>query len=84
MSTSHHHGHRVELASRECGRISVTLVWASDVNAAAVLVRNDSADDQFELLVEPDRNPIDVYEHPYAYAAWRGIHYRPAGLPALA
>ena len=37
---------------------------------------DDSTNEQFELLVEPDANPIDVYEHPYAYAAWRGIDYR--------
>jgi hypothetical protein len=45
-----------------------------------VLVRDDSTNEQFELLVEPDANPIDVYEHPYAYAAWRSIDYRTADL----
>jgi hypothetical protein len=40
-----------------------------------VLVRDVSTNDQFELLVEPDTSPIDVYQHPYAYAAWRGINY---------
>jgi hypothetical protein len=30
------------------------------------------------LLVEPEANPIDVYEHPYGYAAWRGIDDRTA------
>jgi hypothetical protein len=28
------------------------------------------------LVVEPEVNPVDVYEHPYAYAAWGGIDYR--------
>jgi hypothetical protein len=32
------------------------------------------------LLVEPDTNPMDVYEHPYAHAAWRGIDYQTADL----
>lgn len=49
----------------------MTLLWADDTNAVAVLIRDDSTDDQFELLVEPEANPIDVYKHPYAYAAWR-------------
>lgn len=49
-------------------------------NTVAVLVRDDSTNDQFELLVEFDANRIDVYEHPYACAAWRGIDYRTAGL----
>jgi hypothetical protein len=67
---------RVVLASRENAGIRVTLLWAAATNTAAVLVQNDAVDDQFELVVEPDVNPLDVYEHPYAYAAWRGVEYR--------
>jgi hypothetical protein len=32
--------------------------------------------DQFELSVEPGANALDVFEHPYAYAAWRGVDCR--------
>lgn len=71
---------RVVLASRKNAGIRLTLLWAADINAVTVLVRDDSTDDQFELLMEPEANPIDVYEHPYAYAAWRGIDYRTADL----
>lgn len=71
---------RVVLASRKNSGIQVTLLWASDTNAVAVLVDDDSTGDQFELLVEPEANPRDVYEHPYAYAAWRGIDYGAATL----
>ncbi len=67
---------RVVLASRRNAGIRVALLWAADTNTIAVLVRDDSTSEQFELLVEPQTNPIDVYEHPYAYAAWRGIDYR--------
>lgn len=67
---------RVVLASRENAGIRVTLLWAADTNTAAVLVQNDPLDDQFELVVERDVNPLDVYEHPYAFAAWRGVEYR--------
>jgi hypothetical protein len=56
------------------------LLWAADTDAIAVLVRDDSTSDQFELVVEPEDNPMHVYEHPYAYAAWRGIDYRIADL----
>ncbi len=66
----------VVLASRENGGIRVTLLWAANTNAVAVRVLDDSSDDQFELSVEPGVNPLDVYAHPYAYAAWRGIDYR--------
>ena len=75
MRTSDNHTPPVVLASRENTGIRVTLLWAVDTNTTAVLVRDDSTNDQFELLVEPEANPIDVYHHPYAYAAWRGIDY---------
>jgi hypothetical protein len=46
-----------------------------------VLVREDSTSDQFdELVVGSEDNPMHVNEHPYAYAAWRGIDYRVADL----
>ena len=54
---------RVVLASRKNAGIRVKLLWAADTNTVAVLVRDDSTNEQFELLVEPDASPIDVYEH---------------------
>jgi hypothetical protein len=84
MSGSHNRKARVVLARRKNAGIRVALLWAADTNVVAVLVRDDSTDDEFELLVEPEANPIDVYEHPYAYAAWRGIDYRTASLPQAA
>ena len=80
MRGSENHKPRVVLASRKNAGIRVTLLWAADTNAIAVLVRDDSTSDQFELVVEPEDNPMHVYEHPYAYAAWRGIDYRTADL----
>jgi hypothetical protein len=68
------------LASCKNAGIRVALLWAADTNTIAVLVRDDSMNEQFELLVEPETNPIDVYEHPYAYAAWRGVGFRTADL----
>ena len=72
------------LASRKNTGIRVTLLWAADTNTTAVLVHDDSTNDEFELLVEPDTNPIDVYQHPYAYAAWRGIDYQTTHLQKAA
>ena len=80
MTPPSRHQPRVVLASRRNAGLRVTLLWAADTNAVAVLVRDDYANEQFELLVEPEANPIDVYEHPYAYAAWRGIEYETADL----
>jgi len=63
------------LAERKNGGIQVTLLWAENTNAVSVLVRDDGTDDQFELSVEPV-DALDTFEHPYAYAAWRGVDYR--------
>ena len=84
MNNSHGHTHastaRVVLATRRDAGIQVTLLWAEDTGAVAVLVRDEGNDDQFELSVEPGANAFDTFEHPYAYAAWRGIDFRLADL----
>jgi hypothetical protein len=84
MNSSHDHTRtssaRVVLAKRSNAGVQVTLLWAEDTNAVAVLVRDECNDDQFELSVEPGANALDTYEHPYAYAAWRGVDYRLADL----
>ena len=67
---------RVVLATRKNAGIEVTLLWTEDTNAVAVLVRDDCNDDEFELSVEPGANGLDAFEHPYAYAAWRGVDCR--------
>ena len=64
---------RVVLAERKNAGIQVTLLWAEDTDAVAVLVRDEGTDDQFELSVESGANALDIFEHPYAYAAWRGV-----------
>ena len=78
MNDSYHHAPagpaRVVLATRKNAGIQVTLLWAEDTNAVAVLVRDEGTDDQFELSVEPGANALDIFEHPYAYAAWRGVN----------
>ena len=77
MNDSHDHTPagpaRVVLAKRENAGIQVTLLWAQDTNSVAVLVHDDSTDDEFEMSVEPGANALDTFEHPYAYAAWRGV-----------
>jgi hypothetical protein len=77
MDDSHDHapaGHaQVVLAERKNPGIQVTLLWTEDTDTVAVLVRDDGNDDQFELSVEPGANALQIFEHPYAYAAWRGV-----------
>jgi hypothetical protein len=85
MNDSHDHAPaspaaRRVLAERKNAGIQVTLLWAEDTNAISVLVRDDGTDDQFELSVEPAADALDAFEHPYAYAAWRGVDHRLADL----
>ena len=83
MNDSHDHTPtgpaRVVLAERKNAGVQVTLLWAEDSDTAAVLVRDDGTDDQFELSVEP-ADALHSFEHPYAYAAWRGVDHRLADL----
>jgi hypothetical protein len=82
MSYSHHHAPthhaRIVLARRKSAGIQVTLLWAKDTNAVAVLIHDDGTDDHFEVPVAAGANALHVFEHPYAYAAWQGVDYRTA------
>jgi hypothetical protein len=62
---------RRELAHRRVNGIDVTLWWSPGDDTLAVTVLDEDGD-SFELVVEPDE-AMDVYEHPYAYAAFRGL-----------
>jgi hypothetical protein len=63
---------RRELAHRRSNGIDVTLWWSPSDDSLAVTVLDD-AGESFELVVDP-HEAIDVFEHPYAHAAFRGLH----------
>jgi hypothetical protein len=63
---------RVELARRESDGVAVTLLWSRATNVAAVQVV-DARGGGFELVLSPGESPLDVFHHPYAYAALRGL-----------
>jgi hypothetical protein len=58
----------LELAQRENDGIAVTLFWHSGTNRLSVVVHDWRSGDWFELAARAD-NALDVFEHPYAYAA---------------
>ena len=60
-----------ELAYRENDGIAVTLFWHSGSNRLSVSVYDWRNGDWFELEAGR-RNAMDVFEHPYAYAAQSG------------
>jgi hypothetical protein len=67
---------RTELAVRDHDGTSVSLFWTRGTNVLAVTVVDHRNDDSFEMVLEPDERPLDVFYHPYAYAAARGLDLR--------
>jgi len=68
-----------ELASRESNGIRVSLLWSRRDGDVKVTVYNPSTDSAFELPVG-DAAPLDVFHHPFAHAAFRGVAYDAAPL----
>jgi hypothetical protein len=64
-----------ELAYRASDGVEVWLLWRKSDDRLFVLVVDAKTDDSFEIDVEAD-HALDAVEHPYAYAASRGIAYR--------
>jgi hypothetical protein len=59
------------LAARHAGTVDVALLWSKRRHRAAVAVEDEATGERFELRVEPGDNPLDLFEHPYAYASRR-------------
>lgn len=64
---------RAELAVREQEGITVTLFWVRDTQLLVVAVADRRNSHSFELVLEDHESPLDVFHHPYAYAASRGL-----------
>jgi hypothetical protein len=67
-----------ELDERVSNGIQVRLLWCEPDDTVWVVVVDTRSGDTFRLDVAPGERPLDVFEHPYAYAAARGIEPRPA------
>jgi hypothetical protein len=72
-----------ELHSRTNDGIHVRLLWHQPEDRVVVAVDDAKTGDSFIVGVQSNESPMDVFHHPYAYAAWRRIPTRPA-VPALA
>jgi hypothetical protein len=68
-------GWRTELASRVSNGISVTLLWSRETNLVTVAVADEANGDFFELVLEEHEQALDVFHHPYAHAAARGVEF---------
>ena len=70
-----------ELDQRESNGISVSLLWNRLTNALAVRVFDSTCEEEFELACAA-AEALDVFNHPYAYAAVRPVTFRFAGAAA--
>jgi hypothetical protein len=69
---------RTELASRETNGITVRLLWSRSTNLVTVAVDDAANDNYFELVLEEHDRALDVFHHPFAHAAARGIEFSTA------
>jgi hypothetical protein len=63
-----------ELAARTSDGIDVALLWYTGTNRLEVRVEDSCTGELFALDVD-HHDALDVFEHPYAYAAFRGVDY---------
>ena len=67
---------RTELASRESNGITVRLLWSRSTNLVTISVADAANDDYFELVLDECDRALDVFHHPFAHAAARGIEFQ--------
>ena len=72
-----------ELAHRANDGVEVVLFWQHATGELTVSVSDERSGAYFELAAEPDQ-ALDVFNHPYAYAAFRGLPYAEVSLSAWA
>jgi hypothetical protein len=62
--------------SRESNGITVRLRWSRATNLVTVAVADAASDDYFELVLDEHEPALEVFNHPFAYAASRGLEFR--------
>jgi hypothetical protein len=65
-----------ELDHRSNDGIDVRLLWSPRDDHVVVTVADARNGERFELDVRDGESPLDVFRHPYAYAASRRIDTR--------
>jgi hypothetical protein len=67
------HPYRV-LAHRANDGLEVILFWQKLTDKLTITVSDERSGAYFELAAAPDQ-ALDVFNHPYAHAAFRGLPY---------
>jgi hypothetical protein len=62
-----------ELDHRSNDGISVSLLWRERDDRVLVAVVDFKLGERFELEVHDGERALDVFHHPYAYAAWHSV-----------
>jgi hypothetical protein len=58
-----------EIDRRSGGGIDVRMLWRQHDNRVIVAVQDTRTGDEFALEVRDGERALDVFQHPYAYAA---------------
>jgi hypothetical protein len=72
-----------ELAYRAGDGVEVVLFWQEDTDELTVAVSDARSGAYFEIAAAPDQ-ALDVFNHPYAHAAFRGLPYAEESLASWA
>ena len=72
-----------ELAYRANDGVEVVLFWQQNTDDLTVALSDERSGTYLELAAAPDQ-ALDVFNHPYAHAAFRGLRYADASLPSWA
>ena len=60
-----------ELAHRRNDGLDIRLLWDSATDQVTVSLHDAKTGDGFEVEVGPNERALDVFHHPFAYAAFR-------------
>jgi hypothetical protein len=66
----------IELDTRTTDGIEVRLLWSKAEDRVTVTVRDMRSGEFFEVAVRDHESALDVFHHPYAYAAFHGVEPR--------
>lgn len=72
-----------ELARRDSAGTHVALLWSRRRHRAAVVLEEDATGELVELDIHERENPLELYQHPYAYLASRGHAGQRTASPSL-
>ena len=67
-----------ELDYRNADGVEVALLWHTSGDFLSVVVSDARIGETFELVLDDRDNAMDVFNHPYAYAAHRGLEFNRA------